>query len=58
MDRDEQGRSGLQALLRGVGFGRDDTSDPVRARDQLVNKFFAVVLLDVDTPTPGEGSSS
>jgi DNA-binding NtrC family response regulator len=27
----------------------------VRARDQLLNKFFAVALLDMDTPTPGGG---
>src|SRR6185503_7431093 len=31
------------------------TSDPVRARDLLVTKFFAVALLDVDTPGAGAG---
>ncbi len=27
----------------------------MRARDQLLNKFFAVALVDADTPTPGGG---
>ena len=27
----------------------------MRARDQLLNKFFAVALVDADTPTPGAG---
>ena len=31
------------------------THDPVRARDQLLNKFYAVALVDADTPTPGGG---
>jgi hypothetical protein len=29
------------------------THDPIRARDQLLNKFYAVALVDADTPTPG-----
>src|SRR5689334_262404 len=31
------------------------THDPIRARDQLLNKFYAVALVDADTPTPGGG---
>ena len=27
----------------------------MRARDQLLNKFYAVALVDADTPTPGGG---
>src|SRR5258708_15058991 len=55
VDCDEQVLRGLERLLSRVGLIVTSTTDPVRARDQLLNKFFGVALLDVDTPTPGGG---
>lgn len=55
VDCDEQVLRGLERLLSRVGLIVTGTTDPVRARDQLLNKFFAVALLDIDTPTPGGG---
>jgi DNA-binding NtrC family response regulator len=55
VDADEQVVRGLDRLLTRVGMIVTGTHDPVRARDQLLNKFFAVALVDADTPTPGGG---
>jgi DNA-binding NtrC family response regulator len=55
VDGDEQVVKGLDRLLSRVGLVVTGTSDPVRARDQLLNKFYAVALIDADTPTPGAG---
>jgi DNA-binding NtrC family response regulator len=55
VDGDEQVIKGLDRLLTRVGLIVTGTSDPARARDQILNKFFAVALLDADTPTPGGG---
>jgi DNA-binding NtrC family response regulator len=55
VDADEQVVKGLDRLLTKVGLIVTGTNDPVRARDQLLNKFFAVALVDADTPTPGGG---
>ena len=55
MDGDEQVVKGLDRLLTRVGLTVTGTGDPARARDQILNKYFAVALLDVDTPTPGGG---
>jgi len=55
VDADEQVVKGLDRLLSRVGLIVTGTPDPVRARDQLLNKFFAVALIDADTPTPGGG---
>jgi two-component system OmpR family response regulator len=55
VDADEQVVKGLDRLLTRVGMIVTGTHDPVRARDQLLNKFFAVALVDADTPTPGGG---
>lgn len=55
VDADDQVVKGLERLLGRVGLIITGTHDPVRARDQLVNKFFAVALIDADTPTPGGG---
>jgi two-component system OmpR family response regulator len=55
VDADEQVVKGLDRLLTRVGLIVTGTHDPVRARDQILNKFFAVALLDIDTPTPGGG---
>jgi DNA-binding NtrC family response regulator len=55
VDGDEQVVKGLDRLLTRVGLVVTGTPDPVRARDQLLNKFYAVALIDADTPTPGAG---
>ena len=55
VDADEQVVKGLDRLLTRVGLAVTGTPDPVRARDQLLNKFYAVALVDADTPTPGAG---
>ncbi|HVV50701.1 MAG TPA: response regulator, partial [Polyangia bacterium] len=55
VDADEQVVKGLDRLLTKVGLIVTGTHDPVRARDQLLNKFYAVALVDADTPTPGGG---
>jgi DNA-binding NtrC family response regulator len=55
VDADDQVLKGLDRLLTRVGLVVTGTHDPVRARDQLLNKFFAVALVDADTPTPGGG---
>ena len=55
VDADEQVVKGLERLLTRVGLTVTGTADPARARDQILNKYFAVALLDVDTPTPGGG---
>ena len=55
VDADEQVIRGLDRLLTRVGMIVTGTHDPVRARDQLLNKFYAVALVDADTPTPGGG---
>jgi two-component system OmpR family response regulator len=55
VDADEQVVKGLDRLLTKVGLIVTGTHDPIRARDQLLNKFFAVALVDADTPTPGGG---
>jgi DNA-binding NtrC family response regulator len=55
VDTDEQVVKGLDRLLTKAGLIVTGTHDPIRARDQLLNKFFAVALVDADTPTPGAG---
>jgi DNA-binding NtrC family response regulator len=55
VDGDDKVVKGLDRLLTRVGLIVTGTHDPVRARDQLLNKFFAVALVDADTPTPGGG---
>ncbi len=55
VDADDQVVKGLDRLLTKVGLMVTGTHDTVRARDQLLNKFFAVALVDADTPTPGGG---
>jgi two-component system OmpR family response regulator len=55
VDADDQVVKGLNRLLTRVGLIVTGTHDPIRARDQILNKFFAVALVDADTPTPGGG---
>lgn len=55
VDKDDKVARGMQTLLARLNLVVTVTSDPVRARDLLVTKFFAVALLDVDTPGTGAG---
>jgi len=55
VDKDDKVLRGMESLLGRLGLIVTATSDPVHARDLLVNKLFAVALLDVDTPSTGEG---
>src|SRR5262245_38907957 len=55
VDADDQVVKGLDKLLTRVGLIVTGTHDPIRARDQLLNKFYSIALVDADTPTPGGG---
>ena len=44
VDADDQVVKGLDRLLTRVGMIVTGTHDPIRARDQLLNKFYAVDL--------------
>lgn len=54
-DADPKVVRGLETLLNRLGLVVTATPDPVRARDLLVNKFFTVALVDIDTPSSGGG---
>ena len=55
MDKDERVARGLDTLLGRQGLVVTATADAIRAQDLLLNKFFAVALFDLDTPSPGAG---
>jgi DNA-binding NtrC family response regulator len=55
LDADETVRKGVDRLLREAGLGVTVLSDIERAKDQVANRFFPVVLADLDTPTPDSG---
>jgi DNA-binding response OmpR family regulator len=55
VDRDEKVSRGLESLLGRLGLIVTVTADAIRAQDLLVNKFFAVALFDIDTPSAGGG---
>ena len=52
VDREPAVVKGLEALFRQDGLIVTGVSDPVRARDQITNRFFHVALVDLDTPQP------
>jgi DNA-binding NtrC family response regulator len=52
MDGNETVLHGLERVLRETGLGVTALTDPERARDQLAHRFYAVVLVDLDTPRP------
>ena len=58
MDGNEAVLHGLERLMRETGLSVTALTDPERARDQLAHRFYAVVLVDLDTPRPLGGSSS
>jgi len=55
VDADAAVQKGLVGLLKKSNLIVTTTADPARGRDQLVNKFYAVALVDVDTPQPEGG---
>jgi len=55
LDADESVRKGAERLLREAGLTVTILSDIERARDQIANRFFPVVLADLDTPVSNSG---
>jgi DNA-binding NtrC family response regulator len=51
LDSDENVRKGADRLLREAGLTVTALADMERAKDQIANRFFPVVLADLDTPT-------
>ncbi len=51
LDADENVRKGADRLLREAGLTVTILADMERAKDQIANRFFPVVLADLDTPT-------
>jgi DNA-binding NtrC family response regulator len=50
LDGDENVRKGAERLLREAGLTVTILADIERAKDQIANRFFPVVLADLDTP--------
>ncbi len=55
VDADPGALRGVTKLFEEAGLTVTAVSDPVRARDQLTNRFFQVVVIDLDTPTTDAG---
>jgi DNA-binding NtrC family response regulator len=55
VDADPTVREGLSALLREAGLEVTAVSEHDRAHDQLCNRFFAVMLVELDGPQPKAG---
>lgn len=55
LDADETVRKGVERLLREAGLGVTVLADIERAKDQVANRFFPVVLADLDTPKVDAG---
>src|SRR5438270_2948272 len=55
VDGDEKVQRGLAQLLSENGLVPTVVSDPARARELLRDKYFAVALVDLDTPQPNAG---
>jgi len=55
LDADETVRKGVERLFREAGLGVTVLADIERAMDQLANRFFPVVLADLDTPKQDSG---
>jgi CheY-like chemotaxis protein len=52
LDADASVRKGAVRMLQESGFSVTALADLERAKDQISNRFFPVVLTDLDTPTP------
>jgi DNA-binding NtrC family response regulator len=55
VDADEKVQRGLAQLLSDNGLVPTVVADPARARELLRDKYFAVALVDLDTPLPNAG---
>jgi DNA-binding NtrC family response regulator len=55
LDADETVRKGVERLFKEAGLGVTVLSDIERAKDQIANRFFPVVLVDLDTPRQDSG---
>jgi DNA-binding NtrC family response regulator len=52
LDGDDSVRKGAERLFREAGLAVTMLADIERAKDQIANRFFPVVLADLDTPEP------
>ena len=57
LDGDAKVRAGLEQLLREANMAVTAIGDDARARTLVGEKFFSVIIVDLDTPSPGEGLS-
>jgi DNA-binding NtrC family response regulator len=55
LDADPGVQEGVFQLLSSVGLIVTALGDPAAARKEVADRFFSVVLVDIDTPAPGEG---
>jgi DNA-binding NtrC family response regulator len=55
LDADANVRSGLEQLFREANMAVTAVGDDAEARDLVGEKFFSVIIVDLDTPSPGEG---
>jgi DNA-binding NtrC family response regulator len=54
-DGDGRVQQGVYQLLSSAGLIVSAIGDPAAARKEVADRFFSVVLIDIDTPAPGEG---
>jgi DNA-binding NtrC family response regulator len=55
LDADERVHAGIAQLLAEASLHVTATSVPARALELIARQFFAVALIDIDTPTPRAG---
>lgn len=55
IDQDERVTKGITKLLSAASLHVTTVSDPAAALDLLDKRFFSVVVVDLDTPTPNAG---
>jgi len=55
VDQDVAVQKGVAALLAEAGVHTTCTVEPERAMELVERQFFSVMLVDIDTPTPGAG---
>src|SRR6476661_3845248 len=55
IDGDDKVQKGLGQMLQSVGLVPTVMSDPDRAQALMREKFFALALIDLDTPQPNAG---
>jgi len=55
IDQDPRIHEGISALVSSAGLHPTCVRDPEAAMAAITKQFFSVVLIDLDTPTPGAG---